>query len=378
MGVGSARAREVDMGLSNDKYPRDLRRVIAHAQRLVKILSEIERSRQDVWFRGRAEEVRGAVSLAIADWRSGARDAEDAGKLLLSYVDSLHRSASKKLRCGIALACCDPDDVITAVAPDEWRSTATGVTTGVALSQVTGEPTVPGEWVDSPEMLARFQEGLRLVEVHARAIARRVGLVCTLDDLRALGREGLLDAARSFNENRDVPFERWASLRIRNAMIDGVRRWGAIPFRARQRMQAPPQEPVGKDHAEGQSPKRGSVDGVQAPRWVAMEEHEAMASVGDGGGVGAFGLTPEDALAKAELASIVRTIVADLPSAERELIERSYFSGLTLAEAAAAIGVSRSWAHRVHARAIEIIQRELSKRDGVAARGGKRWGPRKS
>ena len=88
--------------------------------------------------------------------------------------------------------------------------------------------------------------------------------------------------------------------------------------------------------------------------------------------------TPEDALAKAELASIVRTIVADLPSAERELIERSYFSGLTLAEAAAAIGVSRSWAHRVHARAIEIIQRELSKRDGVAARGGKRWGPRKS
>ena len=364
------------MGLSNDKYPRDFRRVIAHAQRLVKILSEIERSRQDVWFRGRAEEVRGAVSLAIADWRSGARDAEDAGKLLLSYVDSLHRSASKKLRCGIALACCDPDDVITAVAPDEWRSTATGVTTGLALSQVTAEPTVPGEWVDSPEMLARFQEGLPLVEVHARAIARRVGPVCTLDDLHALGREGLLDAARSFNENRDVPFERWASLRIRNAMIDGVRRSGAIPFRARQRMQAASQEPVGKDHAEGQSKPEDSVDRVQAPRWVALDEHEAMASAGDGDG--RFSLTPEDALAKAEIASLVRTIVADLPGVERALIEQSYFSGLTLAEAATAIGVSRSWAHRVHARAIEIIQRELSKRDGVAARGGRKWRPRES
>ena len=358
------------MGLSNDKYPRDFRRVIAHAQRLVKILSEVERSRRDVWFRGRAEEVRGAVSLAIADWRSGARDAEDAGKVLLSYVDSLHRSASKKLRCGIALACCDPDDVITAVAPDEWRSAATGV----AISQVTGDPTVPGEWIDSPEMLARFQEGLPLVEVHARAIARRVGPVCTLDDLRALGREGLLDAARSFNENRDVPFERWASLRIRNAMIDGVRRWGAIPFRARQRLQAPPREPVGKDNAAAQSQRRDSVERVQAPRWVALEDHEAMASPSDG----ALGLTPEDALAKAEIASLVRTIVADLPSVERELIERSYFNGLTLAEAAAAIGVSRSWAHRVHARAIEIIQRELSKRDGVAARGGKRWRSRES
>jgi RNA polymerase sigma factor for flagellar operon FliA len=182
----------------------------------------------------------------------------------------------------------------------------------------------------------------------------------------------LLDAARSFNENRDVPFERWASLRIRNAMIDGVRRWGAIPFRARQRMRSPPQEAVGKDQAEGQSKREESVDSAPAPRWVALEEHEAMASLGDGDGVGGFGLTPEDALAKAEIASLVRTIVADLPSVERDLIERSYFSGLTLAEAAAAIGVSRSWAHRVHARAIEIIQRELSKRDGVAARGGRR------
>ncbi|MDP9036678.1 MAG: hypothetical protein M3O50_17895 [Myxococcota bacterium] len=114
------------MGLSNDQYPRDLRRAIAHAERLMKILSEIERARQDVWFRGRAEEVRGAVSLAISDWRSGARDADGVGKLLPSYVDSLHRSASKKLRCGLALACCDSDEVITAVAPDQWNSAATG------------------------------------------------------------------------------------------------------------------------------------------------------------------------------------------------------------------------------------------------------------
>ena len=115
------------------------------------------------------------------------------------------------------------------------------------------------------------------------------------------------------------------------------------------------------------------MDRVQAPRWVALEEHEAMASLGDGGG--GFGLTPEDALAKAEVASLVRTIVSDLPSVERALIERSYFSGLTLAQAAASIGVSRSWAHRVHARAIETIQRELSNRDGVAARRGRRWRP---
>lgn len=363
------------MGFSNGQYPRDLRKVVAHAQRLMRVLTEIERGRKDAWFRGRAEEVRGAVSLAVADWRSGARDADVAGRLLLSYVDALHRSASKKLRCGVALACCDLDDVITAVAPDEWRSAATFDTTGAGASHVTGEPTLPAEWVDTPEMLARFQEALPLVEMHAHSVARRVGPGCTLDDLRGFGREGLLDAARSFNDSRGVPFDRWASMRIRSSMIDGVRRWGAMPLRARQRLQAPPQNVAPENAAEGRSHGKDSTDGVHGPRWVALEEPTAIASLAEG--AGSRGLTPEDVLARAELASLVRAIVSKLPTLERALIERSYFSGLTLAQAAASIGVSRSWAHRVHSRAMETMERELRKRDRMGA-GGKAWRPKRS
>jgi RNA polymerase sigma factor for flagellar operon FliA len=363
------------MGSSNGQYPRDLRKVVAHAQRLTKVLTEIERGRKDAWFRGRAEEVRGAVSLAVADWRSGKRDADVAGRLLLSYVDALHRSTSKKLRCGGALACCDPDDVITAVAPDEWGSSATFDTTGAGNSQLVSEPTVPAEWVDTPEMVARFQEGLSLIEMHALSVARGTGPGCTVDDLRGLGREGLLDAARSFDDSRGVPFERWASMRIRSSMIDGVRRWRAMPLRAHQRLQAPPQNVAPENAAEGRSHGRDSTDGVQAPRWVTLEEHDAVASLAEG--AGRRGLTPEDVLARAELAALVRAIVSKLPTLERALIERSYFSGQTLPQAAASIGVSRSWAHRVHARAMETLERELGRRDRIGA-GGKAWAPKRS
>jgi RNA polymerase sigma factor for flagellar operon FliA len=338
----------------------------------MKVLSEIEQARKDAWFRGRADEVRGAVSLAIADWRSGARDADAAGKLLLSYVDSLHRGASKKLRSGLALACCDPDDVVTAVGSDEWRSAATFDTTGGASSQMTAEPTVPVEWVDTPEMLARFQEGLPLVEVQTHSIARRVGPSCTLDDLRAFGREGLLDAARSFNDQRGMPFGRWASLRIRNSMIDGVRRWGAIPVRARQSLQATRQDLAVDGATKGRS--YGSSEGVHAPRWVPLEEHDAVASLAEG--VDGRGLTPEDLLARAELVSLVRAILSKLPTLERALIERTCFSGQTLQQAAASIGVSRSWAHRVHTRAMETLRRELRERERVDV-GGKSWGPKR-
>jgi RNA polymerase sigma factor FliA len=363
------------MGSSNGQYPRDLRKVVAHAQRLVRVLTEIERGRKDAWFRGRAEEVRGAMSLAIGDWRSGARDADMAGRLLLSYVDALHRSASKKLRCGVALACCDADDVITAVAPDEWGSSATFDTTGAAASELASEPTVPAEWVDTPEMVARFQEGVSLIEVHALSVARRMGPGCTVDELRGFGREGLLDAARSFNDSRGVPFERWASMRIRNSMVDGVRRWRAMPLRAHQKLQAPPQNVASENAAKGQSHGREPTGGVHAARWVTLEEHDAVASLAEG--AGSRGLTPEDVLSRAELASLVRAIVSKLPTLERALIERSYFSGQTLPQAASSIGVSRSWAHRVHARAMETLERELRRRDRMGA-GGKAWAPKRS
>ncbi|MGH7437878.1 MAG: sigma-70 family RNA polymerase sigma factor [Polyangiaceae bacterium] len=359
------------MGYSNGQYPQDLRKVVAHAQRLIKVLAEIERGRKDAWFRGRAEELRGAMSLAVADWRSGARDADVAGRLLLSYVDALHRSASKKLRCGVALACCDPDDLITAVAPDEWWSSATFDTTGAGTSQLISEPTVPAEWVDTPEMVARFQEGVSLIETHALSVAGRIGPGCTLDDLRGFGREGLLDAARSFDDSRGVPFERWASMRIRTFMIDGVRSWGAMPLRAHQRLRAPPDNVAPENAAEGRSHRRDSPDGVHAAHWVTLEEHDAVASLAEG--AASRGYTPEDVLAGAELASIVRAIVSKLPTLERALIEQCYFSGQTLAQAAATIGVSRSWAHRVHAHAMETLERELRKRDRTGA-GGKAWG----
>ena len=51
--------------------------------------------------------------------------------------------------------------------------------------------------------------------------------------------------------------------------------------------------------------------------------------------------------------------MAALPDSERTLVERHYFAGETLEQAAASIGLSKSWGSRLHARAIEAIAREL-------------------
>jgi|HubBroStandDraft_2_1064218.scaffolds.fasta_scaffold66097_2 RNA polymerase sigma factor (sigma-70 family) len=367
------------MSAFQGQYPRDLRKVIGHAKRLMKILSTIERGHTDAWFLGRAGELRGVVSLALADWRSGTRDTEAAGKAILSYVDALHRGASRKLRCGLALECCALDEVITAVALDEWVSTA-GVDTPSAATLVTHGPTLPAGWVDSPEILARVREGQPLVEGHARAVARRAGTAsATLDDLRAFGREGLLDAARAFDERHGVPFDRWASLRIRNAMIDGVRRWGPVPAGVRRRLRELETAPAPQSAPDRRSPvDAAKANGPAAPPRRALFHPLPATPIGLADESDGRGETPEDLLERAQVATLLRTIVAELPKQERALIEQSYFNGLTLEQAALSMGLSPSWADRAHARAIKTMERELHRRDRTAGQGGKPWSSKKS
>jgi RNA polymerase sigma factor FliA len=370
------------MSALSRQYPPHLQKVIGHAKRLMKVLTELERAGSDAWFLGRAGELRGVVSLAIADWRSGVSDTDAASTAILSHVDTLHRGVARRLRCGLALECCELDEVITAVAPAEALTDTDAATT--APTPVTNGPTARAGWVDSPEMLARVHEGLGLIEMIAPAIARRVGPgSVTVDDLRAFGRDGLLDAARAFDERRGVPFDQWASLRIRNAMIDGVRRWGAIPLRARRRLRGlgEVEAAPGAPGEPGLPNDRGTNDSSEGSRRAALAAGLGDMAVGlaDADGLPGLGLTPEDVLEKAQVASVLRGIIAELPDRERGLIEQTYFHGRTLDQAAHSMGITRSWASRLHARAIETMERELRKREsGSIAVSGRAWGPKSS
>jgi len=57
-----------------------------------------------------------------------------------------------------------------------------------------------------------------------------------------------------------------------------------------------------------------------------------------------------------------RAAIEKLPEKERKLLEGYYFQQKTLEEAGAAIGQSKSWASRLHARAVEQL-RDLLEQD---------------
>jgi RNA polymerase sigma factor for flagellar operon FliA len=349
------------MGAPRRQYPGEIRKVLRHADRLSKLLVRLERNEQaGSWVVGRSGELRAVVSCTIADLRAGVVDGNLALDAITSYVDGLHRDAAKRLRCGPTLECCKSDDAITIVPYDEAPTDAAS-SLGAEHCEA---GTVRAGWKDAAEVLDRFHSELALVEIHARALARRLGTrSVTMDDLRGFGREGLLDAARSYDERHATPFSHWATLRIRRSMVDGVRRWGTLPRRVLQELKEI--EDVDAAHHGFDGEERAPNGVASALEEVPGHSEEAASAEMSLSQIHAgppafseFSASPEELVANAEMHAALREIMTRLSDRERNVVE-GYFAGRKLKELGAMAGATESWASRVLARALVAIRRDF-------------------
>ncbi len=215
----------------------------------------------------------------------------------------------------------------------------------------------------------RVGEGLQLVEQIASQLLRSLGNLARREDLVASGREGLVRAAQRFEPERGVPFRGYASFRIRGAMIDALRRDGQLPRRVHRSLRA---MESGMLYSEGQEcPPAPSAEDAER----RLDEHLAgMATAmalglvaergyGEEGEVTAVasGVTPEQQLANAQLLAEVKAAIAELPDAEATLVRRHYFEGERFDHVAEELGLSKSWASRLHSRAIDRLRSRLSR-----------------
>jgi RNA polymerase sigma factor for flagellar operon FliA len=242
----------------------------------------------------------------------------------------------------------------------------------MATPPSTTSATSAGRGPDAPEVLERFQAQLELVDIVARQICRSMGPVVELDDLRSFGREGLLDAARKFDVARGVPFRAYANFRVRGAIIDGIRSLAQLPRRAYERLNGMSaalkvSEGAADDaFSAPDSPTRAQADqalgehlaamataisvGLIAPTGVGDEGEHVQISSAD---------SPEEAVARAELLAVVERAIADLPEDEAALVRRHYLEGERFDHVATSLGLSKSWASRLHTRAMQRLSKRL-------------------
>ena len=192
-----------------------------------------------------------------------------------------------------------------------------------------------------------------------------------MDELVAWGQVGLLEASERFDPKVGANFLTFAHYRIKGAIFDGLRKMGVLKgSEARQagagdRANAYMGNLADRDQG---SNRGGSVDDDVREISSAVT---GLAMVFATSLEGTEGLQRSDAQLPADerleleqMKSRVRAAIGKLPEKERRLLEGYYFQAKTLEEAGAEIGQSKSWASRLHARAVERLK-ELLEEDEV-------------
>jgi RNA polymerase sigma factor for flagellar operon FliA len=202
----------------------------------------------------------------------------------------------------------------------------------------------------------------QLVERALRRLVRELDLSVDPEDLRGWGQQGLLEARQRFDPSRGVRFSTFAYYRVRGAMLDGVRRQGWIRRSAYAKLKTL-EAADALSEQQGETLAQGPAPGVAA-RASALDD--ILAKVSAAYLLSAVGQeeeevrdTPETMLEREQDRSAVKASLSGLPERERALLESVYFGGATIEEAGARMGLSKSWASRMHAKALERLKKHI-------------------
>jgi len=198
----------------------------------------------------------------------------------------------------------------------------------------------------------------------------------TFEELVALASTGLAEAASRYDPARGVTFATFAWYRVNGAIVDGLRKATQLPRRTWAKLVA---LRAANDYLETQAERqRGAVQrGAPASTGataLAAVQH-AMSAVRTmyvtsletlrdrGFDIVGEAPPPDHRIDASRLELRLREAIERLPDRERALVTKHYFEGKNLLEAGAELGMSKSWASRLHAQAVDKL-RALVDADG--------------
>ncbi len=189
------------------------------------------------------------------------------------------------------------------------------------------------------------------------------------DELVALGNAGLAEAASRFDPDRGASFSTFAWYRVQGSIIDGLRRSSNLPRRvwaklvalraASEYLENRAERDLGAAKqgarpAEGADALAAVKSAMSAIRTMYVTSLEGLRETGFDAADAAPG--PDAGLDTQRLGARLRDAVQALPEKERALMTKHYWEGKNLLEAGAELGISKSWASRLHAQAVERLR----------------------
>ena len=222
-----------------------------------------------------------------------------------------------------------------------------------------------------------------LVKVVAGRLSMYLGYNVEYDDLVSYGIFGLIDAIDKFDQDREVKFETYASLRIRGAILDQIRKMDWIPRTVRQKQKKIDEAvkrvemQTGKTAQDEEVAKELGLTGEELTEWqsqlkvtnvISLNEFIEQGSepVMDARHNSHF-IQPEQKVEQEELKVKLQEAMGQLTEKEKKVILLYYYEDLTLKEISRVLEVSESRISQLHTRGLQKLKSKMGNYMGIFA-----------
>ena len=228
----------------------------------------------------------------------------------------------------------------------------------------------------SPELRERIIiEYAPLVKLVAGRLSMYLGYNVEYEDLVSYGIFGLIDAIDKYDFNKNVKFETYASLRIRGAILDQIRKMDWIPRSVRQKQKkidtamSKLEAEYGRPVTDEEIAKELDISTDELDAWNGQAKVSNVVSLEDFMEQGSEIRMdashnsqfeqPENIVEKAELAKMLERALEELTEKEKSVVLFYYYEDLSLKEISKVLGVSESRVSQLHTKAIQKMKKHL-------------------
>lgn len=220
-----------------------------------------------------------------------------------------------------------------------------------------------------------IESHVHLVDHVVHQLAVRFPRHVDRDELHGAGAAGLVDAAHRYDASTGVPFARYASIRIRGAILDATRTRDWATRRLRRDLRAIETATSTLEERLQRTPEDSEIADELGISLEVVQERRASAvtatlltldrPLGDDGDVTSLAdrieendtsWLPEQSLERNELVGTLRTAVARLPELPRRVLMEHHFEGRLLRDIADDLGVTEARASQLRHEALHALQ----------------------
>jgi RNA polymerase sigma factor for flagellar operon FliA len=193
------------------------------------------------------------------------------------------------------------------------------------------------------------------------------------EELWNAGALGLVEAARRYDPETGIPFERYAMIRVRGAIIDSTRTRDWASRSVRRQARELDQAAADLRETHGRNPERAELAetlGISVQELDKIQARSASSMLlyldHDQGGEGPtlrdtvvdedLTTRPELALEQREMLGTLRVAVTNLTGVHREVVQRYYLDGALLQDIADDLGVTQARVSQIRSEALTSLR----------------------